>query len=319
MKYIINNNKNVYFNLAFEEYVFSNLKDDDYILLWKNDESIVLGKYQNTFEEINIKAVEDNNIKVARRSTGGGTVFHDMGNLNYSFITKYDTNSFVNYDKFITPIIEALKAIGVNAHKKRNSDIAINDMKISGSAQSIKGGRVLHHGTLLFNSDLNKLNEMLKTLEGKFESKSVKSVRSVVTNISEHIREKDMSIDDFQELLLKYLFPSGIERISLSKQELEEINELAKNKYSQWEWNYGNSPSFTYERESYICNDKIHIHLHIKKGLIDNISVISPIIPCKDIEKILIGTPYSYKGIKELIISKFNNTIDAEKLASCFF
>lgn len=318
MKYIINNNNDVYFNLAFEEYVFSNLKEDDYILLWKNDESIVLGKYQNAFEEINIKAVEENNIKVARRSTGGGTVFHDMGNLNYSFITKYDTNSFVNYDKFITPIIEALKAIGVNAHKKRNSDIAIDDMKISGSAQSIKGGRVLHHGTLLFNSDLNKLNEMLKTLEGKFESKSVKSVRSVVTNIRDHLDDKNMSMDDFQELLLKTLFPSGIERISLSDQQLEQVNVLAKEKYSQWEWNYGKSPSFTYEKEAYICDDKIHIKLHIKNGLIDHISVRSSSIPCKDIENILIGSTYSYKGITEILKNKYN-IIEAKKLASCFF
>lgn len=320
MKYIENNDNNVYFNLAFEEYVFNNLKDDDYILLWKNDESIVLGKYQNVFEEININAVEYSGINVARRNTGGGTVFHDRGNLNYSFMINYDKNSFVDYDKFITPIIEALKTMGINANKRRSSDIVINDMKISGSAQSIRGNRVLHHGTLLFNSDLQKLNEMLKTLNGKFECKSVKSVRSIVTNISEYIDNKDMSINEFQEALLDALFPSGIEKVVLTDKQLNEINELAENKYSKWEWNYGKSPDFTYKKESYISNSHINVQLSIKKGLIDGVNVTSTILPCVDIENVLTGSFYSHKEItKKLMEIQYINNINIEELVSCFF
>lgn len=320
MKYIENNNNNVYFNLAFEEYVFNNLKDDDYILLWKNDESIVLGKYQNAFEEINIKAVENNGIKVARRNTGGGTVFHDRGNLNYSFMINYDRGSFADYDKFIMPIIEALKTMGIDANKRRSSDIAINNMKISGSAQAISGGRILHHGTLLFNSDIEKLNEMLKALNGKFECKSVKSVRSIVTNISRHIDNKNMSINDFQEALLNALFPSGIEKVILTDKQLNDINELVEKKYSKWEWNYGRSPDFTYKKQSHISDGCINVQLSIKKGLIDGVNVTAEVLPCADIENALKGSFYSHKEItKKLMEIQYIDNINIEELVSCFF
>ncbi|MDF2675917.1 MAG: lplA2 [Bacillota bacterium] len=325
MKYVESSSCDVYFNLALEEYIFTNFKDDTYFMLWKNDNSIVLGKHQNVFEEINIKAVEQKGIKVARRITGGGTVFHDRGNLNYSVMTNYDKNKFVNYDDFIIPVIKALNEIGVKAEKRRTSDIAIDGKKISGSAQTIKGDRALHHGTLLFDANLSMLHDLLKTTEGKIESKSVKSVRSVVTNIKEHICNSDMTIDEFQKTLLNTLYSDGIEKIKLTEKQLAEVNYLVENKYSQWDWNYGNSPIFSFEKENDISdlNISLNIKLQINKGIIGNCVITCDKLTFNDLENVIINTRYSYnevvKKLKEVESLHSIKNINIKELADCFF
>ena len=230
VKYIVNTSTDIYFNLALEEYVFKNFKDDSYLLLWKNDNCIVLGKHQNAFEEVNIKAVEEMHIKITRRITGGGTVFHDKGNLNYSLIAPYDASTFGGYDVFLTPVIEALKSMGIPAVKKRSSDIAIGKKKISGNAQTVKNGRVLHHGTLLFDADLFLLSKLLKTSEGSITSRAIQSFRSDVTNIKEHINNKDISVDEFKTLLLKRMFPAGVEPVFLNSKQIDEIRFVCSEK-----------------------------------------------------------------------------------------
>ena len=316
MKYIESISDDVYFNLALEEYVFSNLKDDTYFMLWKNDNSIVLGKHQNVFEEINIKAIEKNNIKVARRNTGGGTVFHDRGNLNYSVITDYNKNKFIDYDQFIIPVIDALNSMGVKAEKRRTSDIAIDGRKISGSAQTIKGNRALHHGTLLFSADLTMLHDLLKTTEGKIESNSVKSVRSIVTNIKDHL-DTELNIEEFQKLLVETMFSDNVEKYEISQEQINAINELVENKYSKWDWNYGRSPDFHFEKESSL----LKVKLNVKKGYVADCSIEGNKIPC-DINENIIGLRYSYtyflKKLKEIDSLK-NSNINYDELADCFF
>lgn len=322
MRYIESISDDVYFNLALEEYIFNNLKDDTYFMLWKNHNSIVLGKHQNVFEEINIKAIEQNNIKVARRNTGGGTVFHDRGNLNYSVITDYDKNTFIDYDKFIIPVINALNSIGVKAEKRRTSDIAIDGKKISGSAQTIKGNRALHHGTLLFDADLTMLHDLLKTTEGKIESKSVKSVRSIVTNIKDHLRD-EINIDEFQRLLINTMFSGNAGKYEINEEQIKTIQELAENKYSKWEWNFGASPDFSYEKESEILGDKINVKLFVKKGVITNCNVQGNNIPCNDLQEHITDSRYSYMNIvnklKEISFFKNMKNLNYEELADCFF
>lgn len=323
MKVIDSTSTDVYFNLAMEEYLFKNFIDTDYLILWKNHDSIVLGKHQNIFEEINLLAVEKSEIQVARRNTGGGTVFHDEQNLNYSFITSQE-EGFSNYDQFLTPMISALNKIGIPAVKRRNSDIAIGEQKISGSAQTIKKGRVLHHGTLLFDSDLSLLKKLLKPTDGKITSKSVKSVRSDVTNVKKHLDDPSLSLDDFKERLLENLFPDGFERISLTKADIVAIGVLIAEKYALWEWNYGLSPKFHFEKQS-LVSDKdgqsinVVVKLEISKGIIAGCQVMVDELVNAEIQEALTGVRYGYQEIlRKLSGTGLIGNIELDALTACF-
>lgn len=313
MKYVEMKSNNVYYNLALEEYIFHNLKNEDYLLLWINDKSIVLGKHQNIFEEININELEKSNIKAARRNSGGGTVFHDSGNLNYTFITDYTPEKGIEYDKFLNPIIKALNSMGVPAKKRRICDIAIEEQKISGSAQSIYKDRFLHHGTLLFDTDINILHNILEPPKGKFTSKATKSVKSPVVNIKNFINDKSMTINNFKETILKYLFPNGIEYETLEN-EIEEVENLVKNKYSLWEWNFGASPKFIYEKSSIFENENIKITINVEKGIIKFCNIESKNLPIKLIKKIIEENRYSYSNIYSKL-----KAINMENFTDCLF
>lgn len=325
MKYIESISDDIFFNLALEEYAFQNLRDDEYFILWKNDKCIVLGRYQNAFEEINIKEAEKAGVKVARRNSGGGTVFHDKGNLNYSIIKNLEKHSFIDYDSYLMPVISALNSMGIKAEKSKTSDIIIDGKKISGSAQSSRKGRVLHHGTLLFNADLSFLNKILKPTEARVESRSVKSVRSAVTNIVEHIdKNKNISLDDFKNSLLYELFPDGIQKHDFTKKQLEDIIDLKTTKYSDWQWNFGNSPNFTFNKESILNNNSLQIILEVKKGMIFTCTVKCDHIPCREIELAVTGSRYSYIEIMNKLnevkfINNVSTKINIEELADCFF
>lgn len=323
MKVIDGTSTDVYFNLAMEEYIFKNFMDTDYLILWKNHDSIVLGKHQNIFEEINLLAVEKSGIRVARRNTGGGTVFHDEQNLNYSFITSQE-EGFSNYDQFLTPMIGALNKMGIPAAKRRNSDIAIGEQKISGSAQTIKKGRVLHHGTLLFDSDLSLLKKLLKPTEGKITSKSVKSVRSDVTNIKEHMGDPSLTLNAFKERLLENLFPDGCEKVSLTAADIAAIGVLVAEKYSQWEWNYGLSPKFYFEKQSLVTDKdgqskKVVVNLEIIKGKIVGCQAKVDELANAEIQEVLIGVRYGYQEIlKKLSGIGLVENIELDALTACF-
>lgn len=317
----------VYFNLAMEEYLFKNCLDSEYLLLWQNQNSIVLGKHQNLFEEINLAAVAESGIPVARRNTGGGTVFHDQQNLNYSFISNCQSDRFADYDQFLTPVIKALNEMGIPAVKRRTSDIAIGAQKISGSAQTIKKGRVLHHGTLLYNSDLSLLKNLLKTSAGKITSKSVKSVRSEVTNIKKHMNDQSMTMAVFKDTLLQKLLPGGFEKVSLTEADIQLIQTLVDEKYSQWEWNYGQSPKFLFEKDSAVLSMngikmQLDVKLEIIKGKIANGEVIVDGLANTELEESLTGARYGFREVLyKLEATQFNQAaqIKIAELINCFF
>lgn len=252
MIYIKNDSNDPYFNQAFEEYVFEHFTpEEDILLLWINNPCVVCGRYQNLFQEVNLPAASERKIPVIRRNTGGGTVYHDRGNLNYTLIKARAADAPLDYNVFLTPVIQALNDIGVPAHKRNVCDIAIDNLKISGSAQSVKSDRVLHHGTLLFDANLANLKSLLTPVPGKMESKAVKSVPSPVTNIKEHFTgEGYTNVNEFAKALKTALMgQNGIES-ALSPEACEQIEKLSREKYRTWEWNIGKGPKFTFYPEN---------------------------------------------------------------------
>src|SRR5690554_4459124 len=212
-------------NLALEEYALRNFSGDtDYLLFYINEPSIIIGRNQNTLEEVNIDYVKENNIHVVRRISGGGAVYHDFGNLNFSFMTDYDVKNLNNFRKFAEPIIRILNKMGVPAEMKGRNDVVANDKKISGNAQFSTGKRMFSHGTLLFDSDLGEVANALNVKMNKIESKGHKSVRSRVANISEFLPEK-VTIEDFRETILNGLFEEQpeFEIYHLTKEEWEAV------------------------------------------------------------------------------------------------
>lgn len=243
--------------------------------------------------------------------------------MNYSFIKNHAPGSLVDYDEFLNPVIAALKFLGINAAKSRTSDITIDGKKISGSAQAIAKRRILHHGTLLFDTDLLMLNDVLKAAEGEFTSNAVKSNRSTVTNIKEHMNHKAITIDEFQILLLKAMFPGGIQKVTISDEQVAAIKSLVKIKYSSWHWNYGYSPKFSYVKESNLAGESVSLRVQVEKGMIVACELLKGGLPLSNIENAVVGSRYSYTKIKNRLDEFINreNTaeIDTKKLAAFFF
>ncbi len=327
MKYILSNSLNPYFNLALEEYIFKNPgMYEDFIILWQNDKTIVVGAHQNTIEEINLDFVEKNKINVVRRITGGGAVYHDLGNLNFSFITSYDKNNLIDFKTYTIPVINALMKLGVKAKLTGRNDITIDDKKFSGNAQSLHKGRILHHGTLLFDSDLDMLGKVLNVKADKIKSKGIKSVRSRVVNISEYL-EKHTTVDEFKQLLLSNLFEGNIlEEYNLTREELESINKLQRNKYSTWEWNYGKSPKFNLKTSKRFSNGELEILLNVKNGIIIECKMYGDFLglcTVADLEEKIIGLKYKKLDVESVLesvnLQQYFGNITKEEVLQCFF
>lgn len=287
MKYVENYSNDPRYNLAFEEYCFKNLsRDEDYVILWINGPAIIVGKNQNTVEEINGKYVEENNIKVVRRVTGGGAVYHDLGNLNFSIITNVNGNRVIDFKKYNIPILKALEKLGVKCELSGRNDITIDGKKFSGIAQSIWKDRVLNHGTLLFDTKLDVLSKALNVKQDKIASKGVKSVKSRVTNIKPYIKE-DIDMEKFRSLLLKYIFEmEGFtpEKYELSEEEKASIDKLYREKYSTWEWNYGKSPKFNLNNYKRFSFGAIDIRLDVKGGMIQDCKIFGDFFGAEDVK-----------------------------------
>lgn len=267
MKYVKSLNTNPHFNLALEQFVFDKLDTaHDYFMLWQNHNSIIVGKHQNTLEEINVEFVKERGITVARRLSGGGAVYHDLGNLNFTFVTAASGTRF-DFESFCAPIADALKELGASVEISGRNDMTLDGKKFSGNAQYIKGGRVMHHGTLMFDSDLDVVSRALNVSKDKIESKGIKSIRSRVTNIKEHI-SRDISIAEFWEILEKYMARRfGIEHIALDERQLEAVGKLRDEVYGTWEWNFGRSPAFTVKKERRVegCG-AVQVFLDVRQG-----------------------------------------------------
>lgn len=315
------------FNLAAEEYLFSETKDD-IVILWQNKNAVIIGRNQNTLSEINQDSIEKYGISVVRRITGGGAVFHDLGNINYSVITSQGDECCLDFKKFATPIIELLSTLGVNAEFSGRNDLLIGGMKFSGNAQHISDGRVLHHGTLLYSSDLDRVGEVLTVNPEKIRSKAIRSVRSRVTNIKDHLpSDKNYTACEFISLVADYFInKTDCEYSGLSAQETDSIESLADSKYRTWQWNYGNSPKYSFSRTAYLSCGTVQIELEIVDGKIEKAEVFGDFFsvrPKEEFVSYLIGTEHR----KEILTSLFEKIkikdyfvgVETDELIKCFF
>ncbi|MCO6494933.1 MAG: lipoate--protein ligase [Bacteroidetes bacterium] len=305
-------NTNPKYNLALEEYALRNFgSDNDYLLFYINEPSIIIGRNQNTLEEVNQKYVTEKNIHVVRRISGGGAVYHDLGNLNFSFISNHDIKSINNFGKFTAPVIKVLNSMGVKAELKGRNDILVDERKISGNAQFSTGKRIVSHGTLLFNTNLGEVANALNVKMSKIESKGLKSVRSRVANISEFL-DSPMGISEFRNTLLKGLYAEGepFEEYRLSENEKRGVKELQKSKYESWDWNYGRSPKFNIKRSKRFPIGEIDLRINVENGYIDEVKVYGDFFgkePVEKIENLLKGIRYEKTDIENRL-SDFNVT-----------
>ncbi|MBU0906011.1 MAG: lipoate--protein ligase [Firmicutes bacterium] len=292
-------------NLAIEEYALKTMDvdKDSYFLFYINEPSIIIGKNQNTIEEINTDYVESNGIHVVRRLSGGGAVYHDLGNLNFSFLTKDDGDSFRNFKKFTQPIVDALKEMGVDAELSGRNDILAGGRKISGNAQFSTKGRMFSHGTLMFDTEIEAVVSALKVRKDKIESKGIKSIRSRVANIMEFI-EEPISIDEFRLKLLHSIFggEEEVKTIELTEEDWANIHALSKERYANWEWNYGKSPAFNMSHSERFPVGGIDVRLQVKNGVIEDAHIYGDFFgvgDVADIEALLVGTAYEKSAITE--------------------
>lgn len=276
------------YNLAMEQYVFDQLpRDRMYFMLWQNDNAIIVGKHQNTLAEINEAYVKAHNIQVVRRLSGGGAVYHDLGNLNFTFIADAGDTEQLNFKLFCIPIIRALEQIGVHAEINGRNDITIDGKKFSGNSQYVKNGRVMHHGTLLFHSNLSAVASALQVDPAKIQAKGIKSVRSRVTNVADHL-EQDIPLSVFRRLLLKRILEEHPgEEYMLTQADLAAVEQLRRERYDTWEWNYGFSPECTLRKKGRVegCGT-VEAYLTVEHGRITKAEFRGDYFSLKDPEEL---------------------------------
>ena len=296
-------------------------------MLYINDRSVIVGKHQNTLNEINYQFVKENEIKVVRRLSGGGAVYHDLGNLNFTFIRRNQNENLVDFRKHMQPIAGVLKVLGLSVEIANKNDLTIDGKKISGNAEHVYKNKVLHHGTLLFSTDLPNLSMALEADHLKYIDNAVKSIKSEVENISVHLKS-DIGINQFAGMIMKHIFKNcnDCKNYQLTDKDIKEIQRLVENKYSSWEWNFGYSPSYIFKNKMNLTNANIEISIGVEKGLIKDIMLSSDLVTIKDasiISNALTGCRHEeqsllnkLKGLKQVFSS---DKIFIEDLVNAMF
>ncbi len=320
---IDNPNKDPYLNHAIEEHILLNM-DEDCFMLWQNEPCVLIGRNQNVYAEINMDYIRDNNIKIVRRITGGGTVFNDYGNFNFTFIAKKDNNKSCNFQAFTRLIESALKSLGVDTEFSGRNDLLIEGKKFSGNAQCVLKNKVLHHGTLLFETDINALSLSLNVSNLKLQSKNIVSTKSRVTNISNYLKTP-LTLCQFRTTLIEYALTNlaNAKRYELTANDFAMAEKIADNKYRQDSWNFPEKIDFTLQREKRFGGGTMQFLARIEKGKIMEAKIYGDFF-CErnkeDIEAALIGQVYSLQSVKDILqsfeIDKYFGSISTEEVLS---
>ena len=323
MLYLESPTRDPYFNLALEEYLFEELgRSRPCFMLWQNDNTIVVGKYQNTAEEINQAFVDAHHIRVARRLSGGGAVYHDKGNLNFTFVVDQGSNPAFNFKIFVQPVVEALARFGVHAEFTGRNDLTIDGMKFSGNAQYARHGRLLHHGCIMLDSNLTSVADALRVKEAKFASKAVKSVRSRVTTINAQA-PSPISMADFKGALRACAMASGeLEPYALTEADVLAVQKLRDEKYATWAWNYGFSPPYDMVRERKFPAGLVTAHLSAEGGKIKAVRLYGDFFgsgELGELESAMAGLPLDGRlaeALEALHVEHYMSGITAAELAA---
>lgn len=314
-----------YFNLASEEYLLENSREDVF-MLWRNDRAVIIGKNQNAFAEINIPYIRQNNIKAVRRLTGGGAVFHDIGNINFTFITDADRGTELDFARFEEPVIHALAEMGVSAKLDGRNDIIADGCKISGNAQcryNTADGRcrLMHHGTLLFSADMAGMSASLNVSSEKLRSKGIKSVRQRVSNIASlPSYNGPAKAEDFMDALIMYISENAPVR-AFTAEEKRGIRLLSDEKYSRWEWNFGASPAYDLEISRRFPFGSVEVMMTASEGTIRDISICGDFFGVGDVNELcrsLVGVRLEPDALAHALdrVGEYIFNADAQSIAS---
>ncbi len=305
MFFYLSDTHDPYFNIATEEYLLRNFSEG-FFYLYINKPSIIVGKHQNTLAEINTHYVKEHQIPVIRRLSGGGTVFHDTGNLNYCFIEQGSQGHLVDFKKYAQPVLDVLNQMGIPAYLRGKSDLVIADRKFSGNAEHVYKSRVMHHGTILVSSALDQLHAAIASDWNAFSDKAIRSNRSRVTNINEHLFTP-LLLEDFIQLVVSRvaeIYPE-MQHYHLSGKDQEHINHLVTTKYQTWDWNFAYSPSYEFMRSMNLAQGTLEVHLWVEKGTILNATSQFNGQHLKPLTDVLIQQKHAYEVIKEKIFPLF--------------
>lgn len=296
-------------------------------MLWRNDNAIIVGKHQNTLSEINVDYVKEKNIKVVRRLSGGGAVYHDLGNLNFSFTRTGDSYEMVDFERYTRPIIEVLQSLSVEAKFEGRNDLTIEGKKFSGNAEHVIKNKILHHGTLLFSSQMTDVSGALKVNPLKYKDRSVKSVPKRVTNISDHLKEK-ISLDEFTDKIMDHITSSfrDARMYEFTEEDLATIQKLRDEKYITWDWNYGNSPDYNFKRGARTAGGTIEMNMNVSKGVITDVKITGDffnIKPIEPVERALENTRHEEQEIRRVLqqfhLREYFRNISEDDLVSIMF
>ena len=324
MIYIESNSTSAYFNFALEYYLLTEKNlDDNIVMFWRCDKTLMVGKFQNTIEEINQNYVDENNINVVRRITGGGTIYTDMNTWQYSVINQNYKSKGIDFESFTRPVIKALKSLDIDAYLNNRNDLLIGNKKFSGNAQCIKENSMLHHGSILFDTDIKEMVKSITVDESKIISKGIKSVKDRVTNVSEHTNE---AIDNlkFRDIILEFLLDENVSVYTLTNEDIKRICEIENEKFKSWQWNYGKSPKFNIKKSKRLNGGKLEFNIDVYKGVINDIRINGDFFSNKDISMLedkIKNHKYEKSDLSRLFdeinIDKYIHNISKDEILEC--